>query len=276
MIFKKLIFIICCLFTNIGNAQNQLSGSLQNEKGENITFATCAVYSTKDSSLLKIETSDINGQFKILDIFEDTCYLKINALGFNDLVLNEIYFKEMNRIDLGVQILTTQVNLLEAAVVTSSRALIETKADRIIFNIDGTVNSTGNNASQLLKKAPGVSMGNNGAIKVLGRTGILLYIDGKNSGLIGDEASQYLENLPADQIDRIEIIHNPGVKYDAQGMAGIIDVRLKKNDSHGFNASLSVSLSQGKRGQATGAFNVNYKNKQCIWNVGIWKGEKME
>jgi len=262
MIFKKLIFIICCLFTNIGNAQNQLSGSLQNEKGENITFATCAVYSTKDSSLLKIETSDINGQFKILDIFEDTCYLKINALGFNDLVLNEIYFKEMNRIDLGVQILTTQVNLLEAAVVTSSRALIETKADRIIFNIDGTVNSTGNNASQLLKKAPGVSMGNNGAIKVLGRTGILLYIDGKNSGLIGDEASQYLENLPADQIDRIEIIHNPGVKYDAQGMAGIIDVRLKKNDSHGFNASLSVSLSQGKRGQATGAFNVNYKNKQ--------------
>lgn len=259
---KNIILIAFCICCNICNAQHQLTGLLIDEQGKNIVFATCAVYSEKDSSLVKAELTDAEGKFEILDFLEDSCYMVINYIGLNDLVVDQLYFNELNSIDLGTQTMTIKNTQLEAAIVLANKALFEMKSDRIVFNVEGTINGTGNNASQLLRKAPGISIGGNGAIKVLGRTGILLYINGKNSGLSGEEMDQYLDNLNADQIDKIEIIHNPGVKYDAQGNAGIIDVKLKKNELLGLNSDISLSLSQGKRGTASGVFNINYKNNK--------------
>lgn len=79
-----------------------------------------------------------------------------------------------------------------------------------------------------MRKAPSVTIDNNDNISLLGRSGVLVYLDGKRLPLSGQDLSNYLQNLPAEQIDRIEIITNPGAKYEAQGNAGIIDIRLKR------------------------------------------------
>jgi len=135
------------------------------------------------------------------------------------------------------------------------------KSDRTVFNIEGTINSAGDNALGLLRKAPGVLIDNNNNISVLSRSGVLIYIDGKRLPLSGDDLTAYLNNLPAEQIDRMDIITNPGAKYEAQGNAGIIDIRMKRDKSHGTNGSISGSLSQGRLLTGNISSMGNYKNK---------------
>ncbi|MFT5167572.1 MAG: iron complex outermembrane receptor protein, partial [Saprospiraceae bacterium] len=132
---------------------------------------------------------------------------------------------------------------------------------RMVFNVQGTINSTGSDAIELLRKAPGVTVDNNDNINVLGRSGVLLYVDGKRLPLNGDDLSNYLKNIPADQIDRIDIITNPGAKYEAEGNAGIIDIRLKRDKSHGTNGTINGTVSQGEFLQMNGGISVNHRNK---------------
>ena len=147
---------------------------------------------------------------------------------------------------------------------------METKPDRTIFNVQGTINSAGENGLELLRKAPGVLVDNNNNISVLSRSGVLIYVDGKRLPLGGDDLANYLENLTAEQIDRIDIITNPGAKYEAEGNAGIIDIRLKKDERFGANGSLSSNISQGF--YTRGNFNAsgNYRNQllNVFGNVG--------
>jgi len=131
-------------------------------------------------------------------------------------------------VDLGTLSLVMAGVEIETAVVVARRALVEVKADKTVFNVEGTINSAGENAIGLLRKAPGIMLDNNNNISVLGRTGVKVFINGKNLPLSGDDLTNYLENLTSEQIDRIDIISNPGAKYEAEGNAGIIDIRLKK------------------------------------------------
>ncbi len=139
---------------------------------------------------------------------------------------------------------------------------MEVKPDRTVFNVDGTINSVGSDAIGLLRKAPNVTVDNNNSINVLGRSGVLLYVAGKRLPLTGEELNNYLQNIPAEQIDRIEIITNPGSKYEAQGNAGIIDIRLKKDQNLGANGSLNTTVSQGRYHRADLNGSGNYRNKR--------------
>jgi len=149
---------------------------------------------------------------------------------------------------------------LETAVISAKRAMVEVKPDRTVFNVQGTINSIGDNGLELLRKAPGVLLDNNNNVTVLGRSGVIFYVDGKRLPLSGDDLSNYLQNLTADQIDRIDIISNPGAKYEAEGNAGIIDIRLKKDKSHGFNGTVNTSYSKGIRDRWNVNSTGNYRN----------------
>ena len=146
--------------------------------------------------------------------------------------------------------------------ITANRVMVEVKADRTVFNVDGTINSTGEDALALMRKAPGVTVDNNDNINVLGRSGVLIYIDGKRLPLGGDELSDYLKNIPADQIDRIDIISSPGAKYDAEGNAGIVDIRMKRDKSHGANGSVRATLTQGQFMRNNISATGNFRNKR--------------
>jgi hypothetical protein len=94
--------------------------------------------------------------------------------------------------------------------------MVEVRSDRTVFNIQGTINSAGTDALSLMRKAPGVTVDNNDNISVLGRAGVLIYLDGKRLPLSAQDLSAYLQSLPADQIDRIDIITNPGSRYSIE------------------------------------------------------------
>ncbi|MEM9918317.1 MAG: TonB-dependent receptor [Bacteroidota bacterium] len=251
------------LSLTIAQAQTAtIKGQLQEADGEAVVFANIALYNSADKSLVKVETSNESGLFQLQGIQPGTYDLTATYVGLPDLQKTAIELKADDLLDLGVLKFNTASVELSEVTVTASRAIVEVKPDRTVFNVEGTINSVGDDALSLLRKAPSVTVDNNDNVSVLGRSGVLVYVDGKRLPLTGDDLSNYLQNLQASQIDRIDIITSPGAKYEAEGNAGIIDIRLKRDKSHGANGSANVTASQGRYGVHNTGLNGNFRNKR--------------
>ena len=239
-----------------------IRGQLQSVEGVAIAFANLGLYNAADSSLYKAETSNEAGVFSLNGLDAGTYYLKAAGIGFGNLQKSGLRLDANQALDLGVLVLSANAIQLDEMTVKASRVMVEIKPDRTVFNVEGTINSAGSDALSLLRKAPSVTVDNNDNINVLGRAGVLLYVDGKRLPLTGDDLTNYLQNLPAEQIDRIEIITNPGAKYEAEGNAGIIDLRLKRDQNLGANGSVNATYSQGIYYKANLSGSGNYRNKR--------------
>lgn len=253
-----MVFVICCSGVR---AQSIIKGQLQDPDGLAVPFANVALYLKADSSLVKVETTDDAGIFQMNQVAEGEYNLVATYLGMPDLRRPNLKIGVNDVMDLGVLTMQPAGIELEAATVTATRALVEIKPDRTVFNVQGTINAVGENGLDLLRKAPGVTIDNNDNINVLSRSGVLIYVDGKRLPLTGDDLANYLRNLTAEQIDRIDIITNPTAKYEAQGNAGIIDIRLKKNENEGANGTVSGTFSQGRYARFNTNLTGNYRNK---------------
>ncbi|MGH1438079.1 MAG: TonB-dependent receptor domain-containing protein [Lewinella sp.] len=273
---KNMITLLLLAMGFLAQSQSaSIKGQLQDPDGEAVVFANVALYNSTDSTLVKVETTDEAGVFRIQGLSPGSFNLSATYVGAADLWQNEIALSDGQQLDLEILQFTSTSVELEEATVTATRALVEVKPDRTVFNVQGTINSTGADAISLLRKAPGVTVDNNDNISVLGRAGVLLYVDGKRLPLTGQDLTSYLQNLQADQIDHIDIISNPGAKYEAEGNAGIIDIRLKKDKNLGSNGSISGTYSQGQYARMNGSASGNYRNKwmNLFATAGINDGE---
>ncbi len=228
--------------------------------------------SAVDSSVVKVEASAESGAFVIGGLDAGSYFVSVKYVGAHDhdTEVFELRFGESR--DLGTLLLDELSEELRAVTVNARRAIVEIKADRTVFNVDGTINAAGGDALSVLRKAPGVVLDNNNDILVMGRSGVLVYIDGKRSPMSGDALKAFLQSLPAEQINRIDIITNPGAKYEADGSAGIIDFRLKKNESWGSNGSVSFTNSQGVFNRTNASLTANHREGK--WNTFLTGGFK--
>ena len=243
-------------------AQNaSIKGQLQDTESAAVEFANAALYLAADSSLVKVGSSDESGIFQLPGLNAGEYFLVASFVGMPDLRKTGINLTADQQLDLGILSFSPSSVELSEVTVKASRAMVEVKPDRTVFNVQGTINSVGADAISLLRKAPGVTVDNNDNINVLGRAGVLLYVDGKRLPITGEDLSAFLQNLPAEQIDRIDIISNPGARYEAEGNAGIIDIRLVKDKSHGTNGSVNATYSQGELPRYNMGANANYRNK---------------
>ncbi|MBP6566204.1 MAG: TonB-dependent receptor [Saprospiraceae bacterium] len=252
-----------------------LSGTINDEKGAGIPFATIILKSALDSSMVKADITSDSGVFTFERLKPGRYFAEASYIGMTNFT-TEVFEMNDKPVKMVPIILTENAKQLEEVVVTATRSLVEVKADRTIFNVQGTINSAGENGLNLLRKAPGVLVDNNDNISVLGRAGVLIYVDGKRIPLTGDDLTNYLQNLSSEQIDKIDIITNPGSKYEAQGNAGIIDIRLKKDKNLGGNGSISGTFGQGKYAQGNTNANGNYRNKKLntFGGIGYNKGTR--
>ncbi|MCB0564035.1 MAG: TonB-dependent receptor [Phaeodactylibacter sp.] len=258
-LLTSLSLLLACLTIQAQSAG--IRGQIQDADGLPAAFANVILYNAADSSLYKAEASDDAGLFNFQGIAAGSYFLKATYVGAPDLRKPDIQLAKGQQLDLGqLAFASTTIDLKEATV-TASRTMVEIKPDRTVFNVEGTINSVGSDAISLLRKAPGVTVDNNDNINVLGRSGVLLYVDGKRLPLTGQDLTNYLQSLPAEQIDRIEIITNPGARYEAEGNAGIIDIRLKKDKNLGANGTVSTTYSQGSYDRSNINASGNYRNK---------------
>ncbi len=260
---KKLsIFTLLLLFTlNLFSQTFNIKGLAKSENNEAVPFATIAVFKVKDSTLVKADVADANGGFKISNIPIGQFYISVNSVGFQKFNSNIFEIVDKDK-DLPPSVLKVETRELQEVVVRSQKPMVEVLADKTVFNVQSSLSATGTTGFELLRKAPGIIIDNNENLILEGKTGVLIYIDGKPSVLTGQDLTNFLKTLQASDIEAIEIITQPSSRYDAAGTAGIINLKLKKDKRFGTNGTVALGAAYGVYGKLNGSISLNNRNKK--------------
>ncbi len=254
----------------------QIIGKVFDKEGKALEYASVLLHSTADSALVKLEYTAPDGSFEIHQVKAGVYFVGVSYVGLPDYRTAPFTLAENQRLVLpDIRYAGATVEMQEVTV-TAQRPILEMKPDKLVFNVQNTINGVGNNALELLRKAPGVVVDNNDQITMLGRAGVQIYIDGKLSPLRGNDLAEFLKSLQADEIDAIELIANPSARFDASGNAGIINIRLKKDKRLGANGTINTGHSVGVFPNFQAGVSANYRNRTLNafgsynFNGGTW------
>ncbi len=242
-----------------------ISGMITDDKAIGIDLALVTLMTEKDS-ILKVTYTDQDGSFLFSSVIQGNYNIKTSILGYETLQ-KTIEVKGLNnQIKVGSWILTTNAQLLDAVTITAKTPFIERKIDRTVVNVDALIANAGSNALEALERAPGISLDQDGAIKLKGRSGVTVFIDDKPTYLSGTELENYLKSLPASSIKQIEIMPNPPAKYEAAGNSGVINIITKRTKTYGFHGNTVLSVQQGRYTRSNNSVNLNFnKNKVSLY-----------
>jgi iron complex outermembrane recepter protein len=257
-------FFFSILLSSLVYSQElHISGQVKNSAKESVPYSTIILKNANDTSIVKGELADENGKFSFKNLASGNYLLSISSVGYKNLDAQTIVVGTEN-ILLG-DIVMSEDNTLAEVTVSASKPMIEVKADKTIFNVQGLASAAGISAFEVLRKSPGVSIDNNENVVLQGKSGVRIFIDGKPSILAGTDLNEYLKTLQASDIDAIEIITQPSAKYDAAGNAGIINIKLKKDKRFGTNGSVSTGFAYGKNFRNNNGLSFNNRGK--VYNL---------
>lgn len=250
--------------TTDGGALNAgiVTGKVIEPGGKPVEFANISLLKAADSSLVKGSVSDSTGTFLLEQVPAGTYQIKAGFIGYKTVFSTTFDIKDGQTVNMGSLEMTPDAAQLATVTVTGQKPLIEQKLDRTVLNVENSILAQGNTALEVLEKAPGVMVDNDGNISLRGKQGVLVMIDGKPTYLSQQQLSTMLRSMSSNNIARVEVITNPSAKYEAAGNSGIINIVLKKNRDTGFNGSVNAAFSQGKKYRADGGVNLNYRNKK--------------
>lgn len=253
--------IAVCSYAQSGG---KVTGSIKDGGNQKIIdAASVSLLNAKDSSLVKTAVADKNGNFSFENLKDGNYLVMATSVGHSKSYSKSFTLSpSQGAVTLEVlQILPVSKNLQEVSV-SSKKPLIERKLDRTIVNVDASITNAGNTALEVLEKSPGITVDKDGNISLKGKSGVVIYIDGRPSYLSGPDLANMLRNMTSSQLEQIEIMTNPPAKYDAAGNAGVINIKTKKNKLFGYNGSITSGYTQGRYARFNEAVSFNYRNKK--------------
>ena len=207
--------------------------------------------------------TDAQGKFQIHDIQPGQYQVRIEFMGFKTITLKDIKLnlRRNPKVDLGQIILAVSALELDEVKVIDDKPIFEFEADKMVYNSSDDIVAGSGTAEDVLNKVPMVTVDQDGEISLRGNPNVKILVNGRPNRQEGD-----VDNIPASLIDKVEIITSPSAKYDPEGMAGIINIVLKKGKYDGLNGSIKVN---GKHNDFNSVndmngftFYSNYKNEK--------------
>ena len=212
---------------------------LDRETGQPLEYATLVLQSIEDPTKVNGGITDIDGKFNV-----ETSPGKFNAsieyIGYKTFTIKQNAFDKS--MDLGTISLAISAAELEGVEVVGEKTTVEVRLDKKIYNIGKDLTTSGATISDALNNVPSVNVDVEGAISLRGNSNVRILINGKPSALAGFGSTDALRQLPADAIEKVEVITSPSARYDAEGTAGILNIILKKEKTLGFNGSVNAYL----------------------------------
>ena len=262
---KKLCILLTLnLLTLTLFAQGKISGRVIDASGAPLEFVTVTLHNAKDSALIKGALTDAYGKYDFEQVKNGSYHVMAAQVGLKkqlspalSILNNSLTVKELKLVE--------ETKTLNAVTVTAQRPFIEHQIDKTVVNVENSIVAAGSTAMEVLEKAPGVIVDNEGKITLRGKDGVRIMVDGKPSQLSQDQLANLLRNTTANLIQKIEIITNPSSKYDAAGNAGIINIVMKKNQLYGLNGQVSSTYGQGVYYKNFNSLNLNYRYGK--WNL---------
>ena len=227
---------------------------IDSESGEPLEYATVTILKVEENSVVTGGITDKDGVFNIPASKGDYNIL-IEYISFKNYTINNLSVNENK--DLGLISLIMDIESLDAVEIIAEETTVEIKLDKKIYTVGQDLTVKGGNAGDVLDNIPSVSVDLEGNILLRGNDAARILINGKPSSLVGID-SKFLQQLPSDAIEKVEVITSPSARYEAQGSGGIINIILRKNKKLGLNGSLSSNIGYPER---TGlSSNLNYRN----------------
>ncbi len=244
----------------------KFSGIVMDENDEPVPFATIRVTSATDNKLINGTIAEEDGKWVIKNVPEGEFMITITFIGYEP--INEGPFKVTGKGEshnLGNTIIKTSATQLEQVVVEGQKELIEDRVDRIVYNATQDLTTAGGDASDVLRRVPLLSVDLDGNVSLRGSNNITVLIDGKPSTITAGNLADALRQIPADEIESVEVITSPSARYDAEGTGGIINIVTKKNNLQG--GTLSINTGVGYRGSNLG-LNAGYRTGKLGLSLG--------
>ncbi len=233
---------------------------LDQETGTPLEYATIVLQSVRDPEKITGGITDANGKFNV-EATAGMYNISIEYISFNSYKLENQRLSESK--DLGIIKLSLNVEQLEAVEVVGEKTTVEVRLDKKIYNIGKDLTTSGATISDALNNVPSVTVDVEGVISLRGNDNVRILINGKPSALAGFGSTDALRQLPADAIDKVEVITSPSARYDAEGTAGILNILLKKEKTLGLNGTVSTSLGY----PTTSQLNTNLNLRTDSFNV---------
>ncbi len=246
-----------------------VNGTILDEKNQPLDYANVLLLNASDSTLVKGSLTDSSGTFQFTNLSFKDYIVQASMVGYGDVYSPVFHLSESQANHQMGNLSFSKSNVdLDEVVVKAKKPFIEMRADKMVVNVEGNAVAAGDNALEVLRKAPGVIVDQNNNISLQGKQGVLVMINGKRSYLSAEQVARMLENMSANEIQNIELITNPSAKYDAEGNAGIINIVMKKNKNHGFNGQATANVRQATYFGYAGGLNLNYRNKHINLHGG--------
>lgn len=257
---RFIIFFLLCLCAYTGWAQGIVKGKiLDRQKSEPLGFVNIKVTEQGSDKFVGGGITDAGGNFNVSGLKDGKYTLSLTFMGYKDVTRQFEITPAKREVQFKLLYMAEDAKQLNEVTVTGQRATMKLEVDRKSFDVGQLISNAGQSASDVLDNVPSIEVDNDGNVSLRGNSSVEVWINGKASGLTSDNRAQILQQLPAESIDRVEVIDNPSAKFSAEGSAGIINIVLKKDRKAGYYGS--VQAGGDTRGGANTSFNVNYNSR---------------
>ncbi len=249
-------------------SRGKLSGqTIEANTSNPIPFSSIRIQTSNPIKLITGTISNEKGEFSI-DVNQGVYDVIIESVGFEALSLKQIQVGKSTALG-QIQIKASTQTLAEVTV-KGQKSSMELALDKRIFNVGTDAANKGATAAEILGNLPSVQVSGEGGVSLRGSENVRILVDGKPSTLVGINGSSGLNSLQGNLIDKIEIITNPSARYEAEGMAGIINIVLKKNQNQGFNGAIETTLGYPENFGGTAIINYRKNKLNFFLNYGLF------
>ena len=250
-------------------ADGSVKGTVYDSKtGKPLEYVTVGIWKKGESAPLTGTITDQTGEFFIGGLSKNDYVIRISYVGY-ETVERQVSIVDDKTINLRRIDFKESALEIEGAEIVAQASQMRFEIDKKVFNVDQNIAAAGGSASEVLSNIPSVDVDNEGAVSLRGDANVTIWINGKASGLSSDNQAQILEQLPAESIDRIEVITNPSAKYSPEGTSGIINIILKQDRKAGYYGSVQAGMDSKLGYNASANINFNKGKWEAYANAGF-------
>lgn len=240
------------------------------DSGQPLEYATFVLQDANSPDKVTGGITDLDGKFEV-QTSPGQYNIRVEYISYKTFSrTNQSYNSSTN---LGSIVLAPDVAQLQEVEVVGEKTTVEIRLDKKVYNIGKDITTSGGNVSDALNNIPSVSVDVEGAISLRGNENVRILINGKPSALAGFGSTDALRQLPADAIEKVEVITSPSARYDAEGTAGILNIVLKKEKTLGINGSINTSIGIPFNAQVTTNFNLRTEKFNIFNTLGYFHRE---
>lgn len=274
---RLLLFnLLAIISLNVIAQSSIIKGRVVNPNNQGVEYATVALLSVNDFQLKKGTACDDKGYFLIENIPLGSYIVSVRMLGYDTDETSIITIDNDKQLIERIIVIKESTYMMNEVVVADRYAFVEQTLDKTIVNPNASIISSAESVYEILKKSPGVNIDNNDNITLKGMQGVIVMIDNKPSKLSSSELAQILKGMIGKNIRSIEIIENPSARHEAEGNAGIINIKTKHNKAPGFNGSINSGITFTRTTGANAGLdmNMNFGKLNVYGNYSFfdWKG----